>query len=1313
MAGTYWLTILPETSKLRPGIAAAMRGMAYEVPVDPDVNKRRANTEGKDYGGKFHRGFRTEKIKPNVDTSKAGAEGRDYGARFARGFRTATRRISAPILGIGAAVRLVSASLAPLNRTIGRIGISLTLAAFFARRFATATMFGASGLQLMAGVSLVRLSNGLSNVANVAQSVAKQVSRISAALLTLRAAITTVMVMQTFAKIAAIVTLGGVALLGVTSALLVVMGQPLVFAFEAAGAAMGVFAGAAVGLLGPALVAAKMGFTGLGEAAKSFNKQFKDLDETFYKMVGERMGPMLTSMRDLRVAVTDTFSAAMGPAFESFGTFIDGMKPRLAGLSTTMAGLFGSLAATLSSPAVSTAFDKMFAASSRFFQSFTGGGGLSTLVTGLVQFAATAADTFAQLGGQFDKTLGRFGEWLGSITPMQMVIAFRAVGQVIENIGAVIKPIFNLIKDVGQIAAPALAPGFAAIGEALSQARPGVIEMTKILMPTLSRVLENLAPMIPGLVRAFMPWATVLSVVAPALAAVVTALAPFAPQILATVIAVKALVAIAAVYKTAMLAWTVATKGAAGAVKMLNLSLLANPIVLIIAAVVALGVALWAFFTKTETGRKLWDKIWNGIKTVAGAVWEWLKSAIAVVGEKILWLWATVVKPAFDGISNVISAAWTIIKVLFEAWIDTLQWVGDKVLWLWNQAMGPAIGAIGDLLASWWEGAKAVWDKFIEILDKVADKIEDFKTLIVKAFTVVRDTIVAVWNKVGGIIDKIGNGLGAVGNFIKGAGSVIVNTLGIDIDGGAAGGRVVSRYADGGRIAGGPGTATSDSILGFPAMVRVSNGEFIVNAAATRRWLPLLTAINSGSLPGFSEGGLPASSKAPEGGLQGNAVLLARLLGHMFPQIASMGGFRADGGGYTDHPEGRALDIMIPNYTSEGGIALGDTITAFLMANSDKLGVEYTIWRQTYRSASGASNVMGSRGSDTADHYDHVHVTTKAGAPADYSPPSGLKLPGGALNASSMDGMSIGGAGTELGEDGNLYTYRTATSDELSTSGRKVQSAQTAVRNAEQRIDDLNYDVGKAERRIQELAAEGKSTADAEEQLRRKMRELADATELAAQKRERLNELEQDDAELREKGKRVKAKSSTLKGLGGEAGGGSDASSLGQTFVSGILESIGLDGSIFSNPLEWPTVKSAMAGVNWLGGLLSGGEATATAGGGSVGGFAGGAADAVGLGGLLSAIPSISDSADMAGVSGSPALAPGGFNPAIPGGMAAASSPGSTMSAFAPHQGGGQSPGPAIDNSININGPVGQDGTSLRAELRAEQAARTRTTKVY
>lgn len=83
-------------------------------------------------------------------------------------------------------------------------------------------------------------------------------------------------------------------------------------------------------------------------------------------------------------------------------------------------------------------------------------------------------------------------------------------------------------------------------------------------------------------------------------------------------------------------------------------------------------------------------------------------------------------------------------------------------------------------------------------------------------------------------------------------------------------GGLVPGFATGGRV-NGPGTSTSDSIL-----ARLSAGEFVVNAAATRQWFPLLHAINdgaalmpsgwqlpqyatggiSGSLPGFATGGI-------------------------------------------------------------------------------------------------------------------------------------------------------------------------------------------------------------------------------------------------------------------------------------------------------------------------------------------------------------------------------------------------------------------------------------------------------------------------
>jgi hypothetical protein len=61
-------------------------------------------------------------------------------------------------------------------------------------------------------------------------------------------------------------------------------------------------------------------------------------------------------------------------------------------------------------------------------------------------------------------------------------------------------------------------------------------------------------------------------------------------------------------------------------------------------------------------------------------------------------------------------------------------------------------------------------------------------------------------------------------------------------------------FADGGKVKG-PGTGTSDSI---PAWL--SNGEYVVNAAATRKYLPMLERINSGRALKLARGGLAGVS---------------------------------------------------------------------------------------------------------------------------------------------------------------------------------------------------------------------------------------------------------------------------------------------------------------------------------------------------------------------------------------------------------------------------------------------------------------------
>ncbi len=86
-----------------------------------------------------------------------------------------------------------------------------------------------------------------------------------------------------------------------------------------------------------------------------------------------------------------------------------------------------------------------------------------------------------------------------------------------------------------------------------------------------------------------------------------------------------------------------------------------------------------------------------------------------------------------------------------------------------------------------------------------------------------------------------------------------------------------------------------------------------------------------------------------------------------WPEITSYGTWRGDG----EHGQGRAIDIMV---SGETGWAVAD----FLRANYAALGIEYIIYSQNIWSVERGGEGwrgMSDRGSTTANHYDHVHVT--------------------------------------------------------------------------------------------------------------------------------------------------------------------------------------------------------------------------------------------------------------------------------------------------------------------------------------------------
>ena len=127
------------------------------------------------------------------------------------------------------------------------------------------------------------------------------------------------------------------------------------------------------------------------------------------------------------------------------------------------------------------------------------------------------------------------------------------------------------------------------------------------------------------------------------------------------------------------------------------------------------------------------------------------------------------------------------------------------------------------------------------------------------------------------------------------------------------------------------------------------------------------TSSSSGGSGGISSA--PCSSSSVESGLTPDAIRVHRALCHRYPQITSFLGRRSSSG---YHGSGRALDCMISNAT------VGWEAANWVRANAKSLGVSEVIYRQkiwTVQRSSEGWRGMSDRGSPTANHMDHIHVS--------------------------------------------------------------------------------------------------------------------------------------------------------------------------------------------------------------------------------------------------------------------------------------------------------------------------------------------------
>lgn len=435
------------------------------------------------------------------------------------------------------------------------------------------------------------------------------------------------------------------------------------------------------------------------------------------------------------------------------------------------------------------------------------GRAVGNLLPGFAAIGAGAGQAFGPMTGGLAEAAKGLSDWLIRMQQSGKMADFfknsvATIGQVFRNVMSVAGPLITAFRQLGATSASGLAPGFRSMGTAIAQATPGLVSMAERLMPALGQALSNLAPILPGLVHAFSPWATTLSILAPHLGTIVAKLAPMAPYLLGAAVVVKVittaytiwnatmfaasvaqgifyaatgrstagirtnLVAMAA-HRAAMLTGAIASGIASAAMTAFGAALrfAMGPIGLIIIAVAAIGAGLVLLYKKNETFRNIVQAVWNSIKVAIGAVWgwlsttvwPWLQQAFKTLGDVAMWLWRNVMQPVWTGIKFVIGLWWQGVQIYFTAWKIAINAVGAVVSWLWRNVMQPAWTGIKFLIGLWWQGVQIYFTAWKTAIGWVASA----------ATWLWQNVMVPVWNGIKGAIDKFWGGTKAVFGWIR------------------------------------------------------------------------------------------------------------------------------------------------------------------------------------------------------------------------------------------------------------------------------------------------------------------------------------------------------------------------------------------------------------------------------------------------------------------------------------------------------------------------------------------------------------------
>lgn len=210
----------------------------------------------------------------------------------------------------------------------------------------------------------------------------------------------------------------------------------------------------------------------------------------------------------------------------------------------------------------------------------------------------------------------------------------------------------------------------------------------------------------------------------------------------------------------------------------LNTTMLANPIVLVIAAITALVAAFIYLWNNCEEFREFWISLWNQIKEAAVAVWEGLKAFFTAAWEAI----SAAAKTIWEGIKTFFSGIWEAIRLIFSAAAEAIRLIITTYFNLYKTIITTVFNAIKLVVTTVWNAIKTVITTVVTAIQTFLTTAWNvIKTVITTTVNAIKTVIVTVWNAIKTAVTTVVNAIktvvSTVWNSIKGTVTSIVNGI--------------------------------------------------------------------------------------------------------------------------------------------------------------------------------------------------------------------------------------------------------------------------------------------------------------------------------------------------------------------------------------------------------------------------------------------------------------------------------------------------------------------------------------------------------